>query len=261
MQIVRGEIERWYAMRHRTGRAGFTLVELLVVIGIIALLISILLPALNAARQQAQTVQCASNLKQTFMAFQLYAMDSKGLIPPNQASPGPTLPKLSPAVGNVFPYWTNFLCPAMPLNNWITVKNYIANGAVLTCPSQQFPGGTPPTLRGSYGLNSRMYTPAAGDTPRWLSKDIYNNTYLGLEKVRRSAEIYMLADTSMNYATSGNNPQLNFANGEARHKRSTINMCFMDGHVSLLIKPNVSVSTGADAYVTEIYYKRPWFPY
>src|ERR1700755_2857446 len=58
--------------------SAFTLVELLVVIGIIALLVSILLPALNKAREDAKRVRCLSNQRQLVMASQLYYTENKG---------------------------------------------------------------------------------------------------------------------------------------------------------------------------------------
>jgi len=65
----------------RRQRRAFTLVELLVVIGIIALLISVLMPALNAARSAARLVQCQSNLKQIYNAILFYANGNQGLLP------------------------------------------------------------------------------------------------------------------------------------------------------------------------------------
>ncbi|MDB5325578.1 MAG: hypothetical protein JWM57_1147 [Phycisphaerales bacterium] len=64
-----------------SSRKGFTLVELLVVIGIIALLISILLPSLNKAREAARRVKCLSNMRQIALAMTMFTQDNNGLMP------------------------------------------------------------------------------------------------------------------------------------------------------------------------------------
>jgi len=72
----------------RTKNNGFTLVELLVVIGIIALLISILLPVLGSVRKTAEAVKCASNLRQCYQALALYVHENKQFIIPVRAGGG-----------------------------------------------------------------------------------------------------------------------------------------------------------------------------
>jgi prepilin-type N-terminal cleavage/methylation domain-containing protein len=69
--------------RSKTSPSGFTLIELLVVIGIIAVLISILMPALNSAREQARAIKCQSNERQLIMAFLMFANEHQQRLPGN----------------------------------------------------------------------------------------------------------------------------------------------------------------------------------
>ncbi len=73
----------------RSSHQAFTLVELLVAIGIIAVLIGVLLPALMGARRQANITECAANIRQVCLALMTYATDNRGFFPPNVTAPAP----------------------------------------------------------------------------------------------------------------------------------------------------------------------------
>jgi prepilin-type N-terminal cleavage/methylation domain-containing protein/prepilin-type processing-associated H-X9-DG protein len=83
--------------RSAEARTGFTLVELLVVIGIIAILISVLMPALSKVRNQALAISCANNMRQLYQTALMFSTDHKGNLP----SPGvPNEPNTDPMVQN-----------------------------------------------------------------------------------------------------------------------------------------------------------------
>ena len=93
-------------LRRRTSaNIGFTLIELLVVIGIIALLISILLPSLGRARAAAQQAVCLSNLRQLSMAAYMYAAENKGLLVPSATVATQTRDTIGSVTGTVVMAW------------------------------------------------------------------------------------------------------------------------------------------------------------
>lgn len=115
---------------------GFTLVELLVVIGIIALLISILLPALSRARDSAQTVKCLSNQKQIGAAMQMYIAAYKGVMVPTALTDANNS---TPTSGGPIPYefWFTILVQNKFLNSpWVNnVGDPPTVNSALVCPS------------------------------------------------------------------------------------------------------------------------------
>jgi prepilin-type N-terminal cleavage/methylation domain-containing protein/prepilin-type processing-associated H-X9-DG protein len=105
-----------YRLGGKSGRRAFTLVELLVVIGIIAVLIGILLPVLSSARKSAQATKCAAALREIGNAFKMYAIDNNQFYPPmrvayNAANPYKVMfgnEQYQPVAG-AQTYWMYFL--------------------------------------------------------------------------------------------------------------------------------------------------------
>jgi len=141
----------------------FTLIELLVVVAIIAVLASLLLPALSKAREKSRTVTCLAQEKQIGMAFLMYADDNGNMLPyPSQtclAKPAPTYPT------GVYVWYSNLYAGAY-LGNSTSGTSSISGGLtvstdVLICPARgdlrarmHDPTWPPATMFNAYGINN-----------------------------------------------------------------------------------------------------------
>src|SRR6266571_9439974 len=136
---------RWLAGTERNQRA-FTLIELLVVIAIIAILASLLLPALARAKQKAQATKCLSNEKQIGLGYLLYASDNSDYLP------------LAAHLGDAAPCQWFFEISPYIARQTASYTNLVAKANVVACPSAKlenaFATNTPAAeAYGGYGQN------------------------------------------------------------------------------------------------------------
>lgn len=227
-------------------RQGFTLVELLVVIGIIAILMGILIPALSKARKSSFDVKCRSNLKEISNATRMYANDNSDHYPDGYTLGG-GFTRVAPGLkspGDPFAQPEIFGLPAL-----YQQAGYLKNIGVWVCPSAR-----PETVE--WG-NSYMWALLGGLTIQSVQKPIESNIARWTSLKRGRAEnngVYFVYDNFTNYPwTSGSRTTSSsgtqtfpVAEQILPHfyavkktdigvRQGSINVLFIDGHVGVAV--------------------------
>ena len=167
-----------FALRKHSQAGGFTLVELLVVIGIIALLIGILLPSLSKARESSKRIKCLSNLRQLAIATFVYAANNRQHIPLAALNLDLNLPQIYPDVVTDEMYQgLGFKTLMDNTGNW----NGQPLPAVWTCPSSPFDVGNPVSnVPSSYRFPNAGYGYGANVISHYTSGVSSNYVYCGV---------------------------------------------------------------------------------
>jgi prepilin-type processing-associated H-X9-DG protein len=204
-----------------------------VVIGIIALLISILLPALSAAKERASRVRCGSNLRQIGTGLMLYANDNKGMYP-RTVSNGTNSYTCFTGAGALDPFSSGPNANDVTAALFLLVRNADINPEVFICSSstqeKDTLGGQPASRRSNFsGANNLSYSyanPYPIDVTVGLGYKLNGNTGADLAIAADRNDGDAVAAVNSNSAAS-EQKKLNSRN----HDQDGQNVLFNDGHV------------------------------